>query len=74
LLEKTGCFFNSLLVRERAWGLTLITGEDHGKVLSELAALHALKRAEPNLHIVPGHDPAPVDALEDVGLISAGFE
>src|SRR6202012_4773440 len=28
------------LVRERAWGITMMMGEDHGAVLSQLAALH----------------------------------
>jgi glyoxylase-like metal-dependent hydrolase (beta-lactamase superfamily II) len=61
-------------VRERPWGMTLILGEDHGEVLSELAALHTLKAAEPKLHIVTGHDPDPVAALERADLLRAGFE
>lgn len=61
------------LVRERAWGITMMMGEDHGEVLSQLAALHALRDANPDLHIVPGHDPAPVDALERSGFLKAGF-
>ena len=61
-------------VRERArlvswWFL----GEDRDAVLSELAALNALKKAEPNIHIVPGHDLAAVTALEQAGLITKGF-
>ncbi len=62
------------LVRERAWGVTLfMLGEDHGEVLSQLAALHALRVVNPNLHMVPGHDPTSVDALERAGLLKAGF-
>jgi glyoxylase-like metal-dependent hydrolase (beta-lactamase superfamily II) len=62
------------LVRERAWGVTLfMLGEDHGEVLSQLAALHVLRNTDPNLHIITGHDPAPVDALEHAGLLKARF-
>ncbi|HXC55603.1 MAG TPA: MBL fold metallo-hydrolase [Rhizomicrobium sp.] len=62
------------LVRERARLVTaFMLREDRGAVLAELAALNALKKAEPNLHMVTGHDPAPVDALERDGLLQAGF-
>ncbi len=61
-------------VRERARLATqFFLGEDRAAVLNELAALHALKTAEPNLHIVPGHDPQIVGALEQAGLLVKGF-
>jgi glyoxylase-like metal-dependent hydrolase (beta-lactamase superfamily II) len=61
-------------VRERARLVTqFFLGEDREAVLNQLAALHALRQAEPNLHIVPGHDPKVVDALERTGLLVKGF-
>jgi hypothetical protein len=42
-------------------------------VLNQLAALHALAAAEPKLHIVAGHDPAPVAALVKDGEMQKGF-
>ncbi len=61
-------------VRERARLVSMfMLREDRDAVLAQLAALNALKKAEPNLHIVTGHDPMPVDALEQAGLLVAGF-
>ena len=61
-------------VRERARLVTqFMLGEDRDADLSELAALNALKKAEPKIHIVPGHDPQAVVALEQAGLITKGF-
>ncbi|HTP78093.1 MAG TPA: MBL fold metallo-hydrolase [Rhizomicrobium sp.] len=61
-------------VRERARFATwLLLGEDRQAVLAELAALHALHEAEPNIHIVPGHDIGVVDGLERSGLLVSGF-
>ncbi|HEY4944155.1 MAG TPA: MBL fold metallo-hydrolase [Rhizomicrobium sp.] len=61
-------------MRERARLVTqFFLGEDRDAVLSELAALNALKKAEPNIHIVPGHDLQAVTALEQAGLITKGF-
>ncbi|MBV9046522.1 MAG: MBL fold metallo-hydrolase [Alphaproteobacteria bacterium] len=60
--------------RERARLVTqFFLKEDREAVLAQLAALHALKAAEPNLHIVPGHDNAPVEALERAHLMTKGF-
>jgi len=60
--------------RERARAATwLFLKEDRDAVLAELATLHALKIANPNLHIVPGHDPDVIAALEKAGLIVKGF-
>ncbi len=45
------------LVRERARLVTsYFIREDHDAVMLELAELHRLHQAEPNLHIIPGHD------------------
>jgi glyoxylase-like metal-dependent hydrolase (beta-lactamase superfamily II) len=61
-------------VRERARLVTwLFLHEDRDAVLAQLAALNALKKAEPNIHIVPGHDPDVVAALERDGLILKTF-
>jgi glyoxylase-like metal-dependent hydrolase (beta-lactamase superfamily II) len=63
------------LVRERARLVTaFMLHEDRDAVLSELAALHALKAAEPDLHIVTGHDPQPVSQLEQAGLLLQHFQ
>jgi glyoxylase-like metal-dependent hydrolase (beta-lactamase superfamily II) len=62
------------LVRERARLVTqFFLGEDREAVLNQLAALNTLKKDEPDLHIVPGHDPKVVDALERAGLLVEGF-
>ncbi len=66
---------NIELVRERARLMTWwFLGEDRDAVLSQLAALNALHKAEPNLHIVPGHDLSVVTALETSGALKKGFD
>ncbi|MBS0469955.1 MAG: MBL fold metallo-hydrolase [Proteobacteria bacterium] len=61
-------------MRERARLATqFFLHEDRDAVLAELAALNALKKAEPHLHIVPGHDIGVVTNLEKAGLIVKGF-
>ncbi len=42
-------------------------------MLAQLTALNALKKAEPAIHIVPGHDGEPVAALEAEGLLVKRF-
>lgn len=64
---------NIEVVRERARIVTLLLGEDHDAVLSQLAALNALQQKEPQIHLVPGHDPNAVAALEKAGLMVKGF-
>jgi glyoxylase-like metal-dependent hydrolase (beta-lactamase superfamily II) len=62
------------MVRERARLVTwLFLHEDRDAVLSQLAALNALKRAVPGLHIIPGHDGDVVATLEKQGLLIHGF-
>ena len=61
-------------MRDRARLVTwLFLREDRDAVLAQLAALNALKKAEPKIHIVPGHDPEVVTALERDGLILKTF-
>jgi hypothetical protein len=62
------------LARERARLVTwLFLHEDREAVLSQLAALNALKRANPGIHLIPGHDGAVVAGLEKQGLLIHGF-
>jgi len=67
-------FKNIELVRERARLVTqFMLKEDREKVFAELAELHRLHKAEPAIHIVPGHDGEVVGALESAGVVKAGF-
>jgi glyoxylase-like metal-dependent hydrolase (beta-lactamase superfamily II) len=61
------------LVRGRPRATAMFLSEDRDAVMSELAALSALKTAEPHIHIVPGHDLDAVTALEKQGLLKAKF-
>ncbi len=59
-------------VRERPRLVTaFMLQEDRAAVLRELAELHRLKQAEPNLHMIPGHEDAAVDSLH--GLLIENF-
>ena len=60
-------------VRERPLFMTLLIGEDRGAVIGQFQALHDLRKAEPGLHFVPGHDGPAVEALAAAGLLAAGF-
>ncbi len=62
------------LVRERPWFMTLMIGEDRQAVLAQFQALNALRRAEPRLALVPGHDGLAVTSLVNAGLLTAGFQ
>ena len=67
-------FANIDLVRERARLVTqFMLKEDRAAVFAQLQELHRLHEAEPGIHIVPGHDGATVAALEQAGVIKAGF-
>jgi glyoxylase-like metal-dependent hydrolase (beta-lactamase superfamily II) len=50
-----------------------ILGEDRDAVFRELAMLKALREAEPDLLIGPGHEVAAIDALIASGAMTAGF-
>ena len=66
---------NVELVRERARLVTqFFIREDRDAVMYELAELHRIHEAEPNLHIIPGHDPLVLaDALKS-GLFIDKFK
>jgi len=61
-------------VRERPLFMTLMLGEDRQAVLAQFQALKGLRRAEPGIGFVPGHDGPAVEALAAAGLLRAGFE
>lgn len=61
-------------MRERARLVTqFMLQEDREAVLAQLATLNALKKAEPGLHIIPGHDLSVVTALEASGALKKKF-
>ncbi|MBZ5601666.1 MAG: MBL fold metallo-hydrolase [Acidobacteriia bacterium] len=76
-----------LLLGDVAWGMrnvenvrerprfitTFMLHEDRDAVMLELAELHRLIEAEPKIHMLAGHDAAPIDALEKQGLLIEGF-
>lgn len=59
--------------REKARLVTWISDEDRGAVRNELAALNRLHAAHPELHMMPGHDAAAIDAFVKSGLLVKGF-
>jgi len=59
--------------REKARVVTWVAGEDRDKVRDELAGLHRLHAAEPEIHMMPGHDAAAIDSLVKNGLLVKGF-
>jgi glyoxylase-like metal-dependent hydrolase (beta-lactamase superfamily II) len=67
-------FRNIDVQRERARLITaFMIKEDRSAVFGQLAALKRLHTAEPQIHIVPGHDGAVVDELVAAGLLKAQF-
>jgi glyoxylase-like metal-dependent hydrolase (beta-lactamase superfamily II) len=66
---------NVELVRERARLVTqFMIREDRDAVMLELAELHRIHEAEPNLHMIPGHDARVLAASLKDGLLIAGFK
>jgi glyoxylase-like metal-dependent hydrolase (beta-lactamase superfamily II) len=62
-------------VRERARLVTwYFLNEDRDAVLLELAELHRLREAEPQLRLIPGHDGTVVNSLIEQKLVSRGFQ
>jgi glyoxylase-like metal-dependent hydrolase (beta-lactamase superfamily II) len=51
----------------------LISGDDRGAVAAELQAIAAVRRANPGLILVPGHDGAVIEALAARGLLVRKF-
>jgi glyoxylase-like metal-dependent hydrolase (beta-lactamase superfamily II) len=63
------------VVRERARLITqFMIREDHDAVMRELAELHRIHEAEPNLHMIPGHDTLVLAASLKSGLLIDKFE
>ncbi len=63
------------VVRERARLVTdFFIHEDRGAVMSELVELHRVHEAEPNLHIIPGHDPEVLGDALKTGLFIDKFK
>jgi glyoxylase-like metal-dependent hydrolase (beta-lactamase superfamily II) len=60
-------------VREKARVVTWLAGEDRTKVREELAGLNKLHVANPELHMMPGHDAAVINAYVKNGLLVKGF-
>lgn len=66
---------NVQLVRERPRLVTLfMLKEERTPVFLELAELHRLSQAEPQLHMVPGHDGQVVKSLQEQHILHAGFQ
>jgi len=61
-------------VRERARLITWYLDEDRAKVMGQLVALHALREAEPKLHMIPGHDGGAIEELTEARALHPGFE
>jgi glyoxylase-like metal-dependent hydrolase (beta-lactamase superfamily II) len=67
-------FRNIELQRERARLMTLVfLQEDRTAVFGQLAALKQLHDAQPDVHIVPGHDGPVIDSLVAAGVLQRGF-
>ena len=59
--------------REKARLVTWLAGEDRNAVREELAGLNRLHAADPELHMIPGHDAAVIDSLVKHRLVVNGF-
>ena len=65
---------NIEVLRERARLVTrFFLNEDRTAVFGQLAALHELHVAEPDIAIVPGHDGGIVEGLLEAGILAQGF-
>ena len=52
----------------------MVTPDDRPAVLAQVAALHALRSAEPKLIILPSHDDAYIQQLIGAGALVSGFK
>lgn len=59
--------------REKPRVATWIAGEGRAQVRQELAGLKQLEVADPQIHMIPGHDAVTTDSLVKSGLITKGF-
>jgi len=60
-------------LREKSRLATMLAGEDRDRVREELAGLNRLHAANPELHMMPGHDAAAIDSFVKSGLLVKGF-
>jgi glyoxylase-like metal-dependent hydrolase (beta-lactamase superfamily II) len=60
-------------VREKARMASLMSSENRTQVREELAGLERLHVANPELHMMPGHDAAVLDSFVKDGLLVRGF-
>lgn len=60
-------------LRGKARLATLIASENRNQVGAELAELNRLHAANPELHMMPGHDAAAIDSFVKNGLLVKGF-
>ena len=60
-------------LREKARLATWVADEDRNKVRQELAGLNQLHVADPEIHMMPGHDGAAIDSFVNKGLLVKGF-
>ncbi len=60
-------------VRERPLFITAIVRENRGQVINQFKALNELKKREPALALIPGHDATVMQTMLDQGLLTAGF-
>lgn len=59
--------------REKARLVQWVAGEDRSKVRKELAGLNQLHMANPEIHMMPGHDAVAIDSFMKSGLLVKGF-
>jgi glyoxylase-like metal-dependent hydrolase (beta-lactamase superfamily II) len=64
---------NVEMQREKARLVDWVASENRSEVREELAGLHELHVAHPEIHMVPGHDAAAIDSLVRNGLLVRGF-
>jgi glyoxylase-like metal-dependent hydrolase (beta-lactamase superfamily II) len=64
---------NVATMREKARLVTWIAGENRDEVRMELAGLNRLHAAEPELHMMPGHDAETIDQWVKTGLLLKRF-
>jgi len=60
-------------VRGKARLAAWLSDENRNQVQGELAELHRLHTANPELHMMPGHDAASIDSFVKSGLLVKGF-
>lgn len=64
---------NIVTAREKARLVTWMAGEDRDKVRQELAGVTQLHAADPEVHLMPGHDAAVLDSFVQNGLLVKRF-